>query len=151
MMRFSALIVALGCLSLGGCGITPAPDYAIKVMPTPDGSGYVAIPPECPRWSDNDLNFFDNQPLPQFGCATTRNLALMVDRPEDLLQGRNLGPANGVTTAGSIVRYNNNQTRGLLYPGASSDDSIEATTAPTAASSMSGETPAAAPSSATGK
>lgn len=150
MTRLSIFLVALGLLGLNGCGpITPAPDYTIKVVPTAEG--YAAIPPACPRWSDNGVDFTDNQPLPQFGCADARNLAMMVDRPEDLLQGRDSGPANGVTTAGSIVRYNNNQTRGLLYIAPTSDNGIDATTASTGASSMSGETPAATPSSSTGK
>jgi type IV pilus biogenesis protein CpaD/CtpE len=115
MSRLSLAITSLGLLALAACGpITPAPDYAIRVAPNPDGSGYTAIPPTCQRWSDDDLNFFDNQPQPEFGCADARNLALEVERPEDLLQGRDPGPANGVTTAGTIVRYNNNLTRGLL-------------------------------------
>ena len=147
MTRFSTFIVVLGLLGLSGCSdLTPTPDYTIKVAPTADGRSQVAIPPECPRWTDNDLNFFDNQPMPQFGCADARNLALMVERPNDLLQGRPSGPANGVTSAGATMRYENNQTRGLVYIAPSSDNSADATTASTAASAMTGETPLAAPS-----
>jgi hypothetical protein len=150
MMRHSPLMISF-LLGLSACGpISPAPDYSIKVVPTADGN-YAAVPPSCVRPSDTDLNFFDNQPLPQFGCANARNLALMVDRPQDLLQGRDSGPANGVTTAGSILRYNSNQTRGLVYLATTPDNSADATTASTSSSGLSGETPAAAPSSSTGK
>jgi hypothetical protein len=137
---FFVLLLAFG--PLGGCETTPKPDYTIQVAPTPDGQGMVAVPPHCANWSDNGIDVpLDNQPLPEFGCADARNFAIMVDRPEDLLQGRNPGPANGVTTAGSILRYNNNQTRGLIYPSQATDNSVDTTTASSSASSLSGETP----------
>jgi hypothetical protein len=139
--RLLKLFLMAGILSIGACGpITPAPDYTIRVVPATNGQTAQAIPPECLRWSDDDLNFFDNQPLPQFGCADARNLAMMVDNPEDLLQGHNPGPANGVTTAGSIMRYNNNQTRGLIDLGSQADTTDAATTAPTANSKLTGDT-----------
>jgi hypothetical protein len=142
MMRFAGLILVTSVLGLAGCGpTTPSPDYAIRVVPSSDGRSAMAIPPDCPRWSDNENNFFDNQPFPQFGCADARNLAAMVERPEDLLHGRELGPASGVLTAGSIVRYNNNQTRGLLSPSQQPDNSVDVTTAPSANSGLTGETP----------
>ncbi|MGE3622714.1 MAG: CpaD family pilus assembly lipoprotein [Bdellovibrionales bacterium] len=101
----------------------------------------MALPPACPRWSDNNVHFFDNQPLPQFGCADARNLAMMVEKPEDLLRGRDMGPASGVLTSGSIMRYNNNQTRGLIWFTPTPQNSVDATSAPTATSAMTGETP----------
>src|ERR1700733_3647894 len=134
--RSLKLFLIVGILGVGACGITPAPDYTIQVVPAANSHAAQAIPPECPRWSDNDLNFFDNQPLPQFGCADARNLAIMVDNPEDLLQGRNPGPANGVTTAGAIIRYNNNQTRGLIDLQEQPNTSPAATTAPAANSKL---------------
>src|SRR5262249_2104124 len=111
-----------------------------------------AIPPTCVRWADNDLNFFDNQALPQFGCADARNLAMMVERPEDLVQGRDPGSARGVTTAGSILRYDSNQTRGLIDLGQTPDTSVANPTAAAANSSLTGETPVSSgPSAAPGK
>src|ERR1700689_3348682 len=100
MLRYLNLLLMAGLLGISACAVSPTPDYTIRVVPASNGQAAQAIPPTCPHWSDNDLNFFDNQPLPQFGCADARNLAMMVDNPEDLLQGRNPGPANGVTTAG---------------------------------------------------
>jgi pilus assembly protein CpaD len=120
------------------------PDYAINVAPTPDG--YAAQPPACPSFITQEASPFDSQPNPQFGCATARNMAIMVEQPHDLLAGRDIGPASGVTADGAVVRYNNNQTRGLIDLGTSPDTSAAVTTAPTAASGMSGETPPASPS-----
>jgi hypothetical protein len=138
-------------LGVAACGTSTPPDYTIRVVPASDGQSAQAIPPTCPSWSGNDLNAFDNQPLPQFGCADARNLALMVDNPNDLLQGRQPGAASGVTTAGSIVRYNNNQTRGLMDTGQQTDTTPASTTAPVSNSSMSGETPEASSGSSSGK
>lgn len=141
MMHFLKLFLIAGLLGLGACSVSPAPDYTIQVIPATDGQAAQAIPPTCPRWSDNDLNFFDNQPLPQFGCADARNLAMMVERPQDLLQGRDPGPARGVTTSGTILRYDNNQTRGLIDLQQQPDTTPAATTAPVANSKLTGETP----------
>jgi len=141
-MRF--FLLASGLLVLCGCEWTtptePNPDLAIQVAPSPDGMGYVAIPPDCPAWSDNPAVTFDNQPLPQFGCANTRNLAIMVDRPEDMLQGRDPGTTSGVTAAGATARYNNNQTRGLIDPSSNSSQT-SVTTAPTPSSALTGDAP----------
>ena len=143
MKRLLSALVLLPLLA--ACGpITPAPDYTVGVAPTADGSHMVALAPDCPSWSSNDINFFDNQPLPQFGCANARNLALMVDQPSDLLTGRPSGNPSPVTTAGTILRYNNNQTRGLVALSVSPDSAVDATTAPVSASALTGETPPAA-------
>jgi type IV pilus biogenesis protein CpaD/CtpE len=114
-MRISNFII-IGLLGLTSCGITTSPDYSIKLAPTADGQGYVAMPPACPAWSNNDLNLVDNQPLPQFGCATSRNLAIMVDRPEDLIKGRTPDAANGASSAAAMERYNTNKTTPLINP-----------------------------------
>jgi len=152
MNRFSYFaIVPFLLAGLNGCSATPTPDYTIRVTPATSGQAAVAILPSCPRWSDNDLDFFDNQPQPQFGCADARNLAVMVERPEDLLQGRPSELANGVTSAGSILRYNGNQTRGLIGLSQQPDTVIDATSASTAASSLSGETPPSSGGTSLGK
>jgi len=136
-MRTSYLFL-LGLAMLAGCGDpTMKPDYTIRVIPT--NNGMVAVPPDCPSWATENASPFDNQPIPQFGCANARNLALMVDQPSDLIKGRDPGTASGVTTVGAIRRYNNNQTRGLIDPDSAADTSIAITTAPTASSPMTGE------------
>ena len=56
---------------------------------------YVAVPPNCPDLSSPSNTNPGNLPDSNFGCATQRNLGLMLADPGDLLRGRNLGPADG--------------------------------------------------------
>ena len=122
---------------------TPQPDYMVHTVQTP--KGLVAVPPPCTSWSANTLNPYDEQPLPQFGCATARNLAMMVERPEDLVKGRDFGNSSPVTTVGALRRYNSNQTRGLLDVSTSADMAPAATTMSTPNSGINGDAPTAAP------
>jgi pilus assembly protein CpaD len=141
MQRPIALAFITSLLGLAACGShTMNPDYSIGVTPTPDGTSYVAVPPNCADWKDENANLFDNQPMPQFGCANARNLAIMVDNPNDLMQGRNLDPARGVVISGAILRYDSSQTRGLIYPSQTPDTASDSTTSSTATSGLSGET-----------
>jgi hypothetical protein len=137
-MRKSTSFLIGGLFVLTACQIyppTPSADYTIRV--TQDGQ--TAIPPECPLYATATTDPYDNEPLPQFGCANARNLALMVDRPDDLVRGRELGPTRSVSVIGAMRRYDNNQTRGLIDPSSSPDTSVAITTAPTGSSAMSGD------------
>ena len=139
------LVLAVLMAALSACADpTPLPDNTIRVGPSPDGKGMVATQPNCVSWADNPAIRLDNAPLPQFGCATARNLAVMVDQPSDLLQGRPLDPARGIVTSGSILRYDQNQTRGLIYPSQSGDTSVDTTTNSTASSGLNGDTASSA-------
>lgn len=135
-----SIFLSVGLLTVVACedlySPTMRPDYTIHVAKTPQGM--VAIPPECPSWSDAVANPFDNQPLPQFGCATSRNLASQIENPKDLVEGRPLGDARGVTLVGSVRRYDNNQPRGLVMPVAETSQ-IAVTSAPTASSTITGD------------
>lgn len=51
-------------------------------------SGYVAHPPECGYWPDNLSESRANTPYWNFGCAQSRNLAMMVANPNDLIGPR---------------------------------------------------------------
>jgi hypothetical protein len=148
-MKQIHIFALLGLALLTACADpyppTPRPDYTIRV--TPSDHGLVAVPPPCPSWTTAVTDPYDNQPVPQFGCANARNLAMMVERPEDLVQGRELGPANGTHAVGSMLRYTNDQTRGLLWTGVD-PNSIATTTSSTASSPISGEV--SAPSSSSG-
>jgi hypothetical protein len=141
MTRFSLISLALGLLALGACADpyapTPRPDYTIRVMSTPKGD--IALPPPCPSWATATTDPYDNQLLPQYGCANARNLALAVERPSDLVRGRDLGPQRGVTAVGAIRRYDNDQTRGLLYLSTSLDTAVDATTSSSASSPLTGD------------
>ena len=140
-MRNSLTLALLTLTTLTACESlyppTPKPDHTIRVMPTENG--LVAVPPDCLNWSKDTMNPYDNQVLPQFGCANARNLAMMVEKPEDLLKGRDGGKAIGVTTVGAMHRYYNNQTRGLIWTSETDPNSVATTTAPSAASPLTGE------------
>ncbi len=56
---------------------------------------FVAIPPDCPDWSENIGRDPQNMPYPNMGCATQRNLAAMVANPEDLVASARRDAASG--------------------------------------------------------
>ena len=145
------VFLASGLLALAACDMyTPTlhPDYAIRVTPTTHEGvkGSVATPPPCPSWNTEMADPFDNQPMPQFGCATARNLASTIENPNDLVEGRTLGKQRGVAAVGAVRRYDNNQTRGLIMPAAETS-AAAVTTASTGSSSMTGDITGATPSS----
>ena len=156
MKILSLLTLSLGLMTLTACADpyapTMKPDYAIRVMTTPNGA--VAVPPQCPSWATAVTDPYDNQLTPQMGCASARNLAMSVENPNDLIRGRELGPERGVGAVGSIRRYDAGQTRGLIDPNTAADSSIAATTSSAPASGISGDVtggaPAAASSTASG-
>jgi hypothetical protein len=134
MRHLYSFALLLAVLSLNGCAeftaTTPAPDNTIKLVRSPDGS-LVALPPDCPDWRTAAIGPAENTPWPQYGCANARNLAAQIARPEDLIQGRDSGPANGETTASSVDRYIHGNTKPLIDPNAA---------APTAVATPSGGT-----------
>ncbi len=133
------VLCAFGLLALTGCedpyDPTVRPDYTIRVVPT--AQGYKAIEPTCVDWA-NAPDPYDNQPMPQFGCASQRNLAAMAENPKDLVEGRPMSNTRGVTQVGAIRRYDNNQTRGLITPDSESSQ-IAVSTAASASSIMTGD------------
>jgi pilus assembly protein CpaD len=46
----------------------------------------VAVPPDCDRWPENVGRNEERIPYPNWGCATQRNMAVMVDNARDLRQ-----------------------------------------------------------------
>lgn len=126
-MRLSLCLAlcSVAVFLLGGCEeawnnpfeMSSTPDYRIKLMTRPDGR-LEAIPPECPSWRTENNSPWQNDPWPQYGCANARNLAAMVEQPEDLIVGRALDPASGSRAAYSIKRYNEGKTAALIDPNA---------------------------------
>jgi len=49
--------------------------------------------PDCPDHSRSELGGHSNRHTSNHGCATNRNLGLMVANPRDLVRGRDLAPA----------------------------------------------------------
>jgi type IV pilus biogenesis protein CpaD/CtpE len=119
--KHSLFVLAAAAVLLSGCSNpfaeAPAPDYRIRLETMPDGQ-LAAVPPECPDWRTSVPGPFQNEPWPQYGCANTRNLASMVERPEDLVAGRDSGQASSETAAGSMERYITGKTRALIDPNA---------------------------------
>lgn len=147
-MRVLSKLLLLSVIPLTACQIyqpTPKPDYTINVVPT--SKGMTAVPPTCPNWATDITDPYDNQPVPQFGCASARNLALMAEKPEDLVTGRDLGDTRGVKMVGAVRRYDNDQTRGLVYTSSSLDSAVDVTTSPSPNSSMTGDVTGSATSS----
>lgn len=110
-LSFGALAMIL---ALGACEMSPKADNRIRLMPAANGKGTVAVPPECLSWHDAAAAPQDNNPWPQYGCASARNLAAMVERPEDLESGKPMGSADGVAAAISIQNYRVGKTKALI-------------------------------------
>ena len=72
---------------------------------------YVVIPPSCPDWSGSSKNDANNAPDSNFGCATARNLSLMVAHPRDLVHGRTLEPAPAIRFHKSLESYRQGDTQ----------------------------------------
>lgn len=97
---------------LRGMGFRPRPEDPL-LDPRPETGGdvlvrvasYHAIPPDCPDHSRTRIGDYYNLPTSNFGCATTRNLGLMVANPRDLLRGRDLAPADAERHAWTVERY----------------------------------------------
>jgi pilus assembly protein CpaD len=55
----------------------------------------VAVPPDCDRWPENVGRNEERIPYPNWGCATQRNMAVMVDNARDLRQPQEEDPRSG--------------------------------------------------------
>ncbi len=57
----------------------------------------------CPNWDRRAAPDFDNQQMPNFGCAVNGNLTAMVADPQDLIYGREGGAVVDAATASKAV------------------------------------------------
>ena len=78
----------------------------------------------CGLWPD-DLGasyknsvWFDNKPYYNFGCATQRNLASMIDEPSDLVQPRAETPAYTTRRTTAFEKYRKGTSTTTTYPEA---------------------------------
>ncbi len=101
-------------IALGGCEAGPKPDNRIKLVPSADGRSTIAVPPECLNWQSAATSPLENHAWPQYGCAQARNLAAQVERPEDLIEGKQMGGADGVVSAASVQNYRAGKTKALI-------------------------------------
>lgn len=115
LARLGVTLVFAGLL--GGCLATtpsPRPDTRIKLVTAPDGKSTMALPPACGDWSDDMGDPWQNESWRNFGCTQARNLALQVERPDDLIAPHELGEADGVTSASAVDRYRVGKTKPLI-------------------------------------
>ena len=52
----------------------------------------VAMPPECDKWGENVGRNEPRIPYPNFGCATQRNTAIMIENARDLIEPQEEDP-----------------------------------------------------------
>ncbi len=76
----------------------------------------------CGLWPEDigpsykNKGYLDNRQFQNFGCASQRNLAAMVDNPADLVQPRSETPANGTRRTEAFEKYRKGQTTATTYP-----------------------------------
>jgi type IV pilus biogenesis protein CpaD/CtpE len=76
-----------------------------------------ATPRPCPPWVDYPIDNHSNRTSPYLGCSNDVNLLKMVERPQDLDQGRPLGPASGGRQADAVKNYDKDQVKPFLDSG----------------------------------
>jgi pilus assembly protein CpaD len=77
--------------------------------------------PECPNWSQPPNQGYDNQPMSNWSCATAVNFGMMLADPNDLVRGRDPGPADGEAVARSVENYRKGRTKDIIRDAASSE------------------------------
>lgn len=66
----------------------------------------IAVPPVCGDWSENlGRPNRERTPAPNFGCATQRNLAVMVANPRDLVEPRSETPRSSEVRSAGWQQY----------------------------------------------
>lgn len=105
------IVLTLSLLSTG-CNFYKAPHEWRPIPhewhawePTVSLDQQVAIAPKCPGWNYSIDVYVPPEGEPDFGCATAANLAFMVARPSDLIQGRGIGMGDGARNDLYIDNY----------------------------------------------
>ena len=81
-----------------------------------------AVAGPCGLWphdlgpSIDNPGYNENKPYYNFGCATQRNLAAMVDNPADLEQPRPESPAYTMRRTQSFDKYRKGVSTTTIYP-----------------------------------
>jgi pilus assembly protein CpaD len=84
-------------------------------------SKIVATAGPCGTWPHdlgptNDRNYNENRPYWNFGCASQRNLAAMVDNPADLVQPRGETPVYAARRSAMMDKYRKGDSPSAIYP-----------------------------------
>lgn len=81
-----------------------------------------AVAGPCGLWPEDlgpsihNKSWFDNKPYYNFGCASQRNLAAMVDNPSDLVQPRPETPAYTPRRSIAFEKFRRGVTTAITYP-----------------------------------
>ena len=87
-----------------------------------------AVAGPCGLWPDDlgpnidNPGYNENRPYHNFGCATQRNLAAMIDNPADLEQPRPETPAYTSRRNIAFEKYRKGNATTTVYPEAEKDD-----------------------------
>jgi pilus assembly protein CpaD len=105
-------------------GIDPAQSGEVV---TASFISYTAIVPECGYWHQESYANATNVNSANFGCATQRNLGLMVADPSDLLAPTPFDPRDGPRTAIVIDLYRRGELTQAEWPesGTSTSDVVD--------------------------
>jgi type IV pilus biogenesis protein CpaD/CtpE len=87
-----------------------------------------AVPRPCPPYVDYPVDNHSNRTSPYLGCPNDVNLLRMVERPQDLDQGRPLGPANAGRQGDAVKNYDKDQVKPYLDAGSHPSQSGASTT-----------------------
>lgn len=66
---------------------------------------HVVLGPACSDWRKPGEGDWANRPSSNFGCATSKNLGLMLADPGDLIRARPITPSDGAAGAKKIEDY----------------------------------------------
>ena len=112
---------------------TGVPDSAIRVQSYPAERYRLAVvrvnyphlaaqAGPCGQWPDDlgpsDTSHFENIDYWNFGCATRRNLASMVENPTDLVQPRGEGQVYTARRTTVLDKYRKGESSATTYPDA---------------------------------
>lgn len=84
---------------LGAVNSDPEADVLVQV------TRYHVVLPDCPDHTRTRMGDFHNLNTSNHGCATARNLGVMVANPRDLKRGRELAPAEAPINTLAIRKY----------------------------------------------
>jgi hypothetical protein len=115
---FTLCLITVAAFTLSGCN---SPDYVyhghpIAVMKDPKTGKSLALAKPCAEWNHYLADGLDNIPPEHFGCYESYNLANQIERPADLVRGRQLGGADAATGVLGIERYREGKTKQLINP-----------------------------------
>ncbi len=86
-------------------GVLAAPDAGPTADVVVAVERYHVVLPDCPDHTRTRMGDFHNLDTSNHGCATARNLGLMVANPRDLLRGRDIGPADTERMTRAVREY----------------------------------------------